>query len=554
MVVIMYRVICLIIFSVLSSVMISQNTLRYIWPVDSNLNVTGNYGELRPNHFHAGIDFSTAGAINLPVYSIEEGYISRIRISPYGYGKCVYITHPDGKVSVYAHLNAFSLKVANLAKEYQYATQSSEFDFMLKPRTAYVRRNEIIGRSGNTGSSTGPHLHFEIRDELSEVPLNPLNFYRLNDKQAPELNAIGFYTLADTSAPAFLFSKRVKAGSSNDLTLENDYITLPGSIIGLAFSGFDRCKINGSMNNIYSVKLFENDNLIYEHYLDSIGFHESRYINEFIDREGKNKFQKCFMPTVYPKGLYGKCVRKGRLLLNDTAYSKIKLVFMDESGNKSSLQFYLKAKQINGFKYHKPEGDVFVNCAKDVRLKKNGISLFIPRNSLFYSQGFFVENSLATKGKLQIAPSVNLCGAVRIGFKVPAAFEPKRQQLILKGNSLYFPTVRKDSVFFDVKEFGNFSLMMDTVPPEIKLIYSDRKIKDAWQMDAFSFFVRDKLSGIGKYNLWLNNSWVPVEYDVKTDLLTYYFDEETPMGILNFKLEVFDKSGNSSFLEYVLKK
>jgi len=536
-----------------SALAFSQSPFHYVWPIDSPFVMTANYGELRPNHFHAGIDFSTRGRINLPVYSIDEGYVSRIRVSPTGYGKCIYVTHPNGKVSVYGHLNAFSLKIGNAAKEFQYSTQSCEIDFTPKPRTIYVRKNEIIGLSGNSGGSTGPHLHFEIRDELMEIPLNPLGFYRLNDNSAPEISSIAFYNLADTSLPKFISSHKVEEVKRDSLALSEDHLTLNSSIVGLAFSGLDRYLPNGNPNNIFAARIYVNDTLVYVHQLNNIPFTESRFVNEFSDVKGKVKYQKCFQPTIFPAGFFGTFTNKGRIILDDKKYLKIKLVLTDEGGNSSRLQFYLRAKEINP--YTRPAAaHVFANCSEEFVVSKNDLRLQIPSRTLFYSTALFLENNIEKDDRLSIFPEVNLMQAASLGFKLPPRYSMNREKLLLRGPGTALPLNRNDSVFFAIKEFGTYRLSLDTIAPKIKVDYSARQLKEAWQMDAFSFRISDNMSGIGKYNLWLNNAWVLAEYDAKTDLLTYYFDEETPIGLLQFKLEVFDRVGNRAFFEYVLKK
>jgi hypothetical protein len=513
----------------------AQNTFKGIWPLDSPFVITGNYGELRPNHFHTGLDFSTGGRMNLPVYSVEEGYVSRVRVGPGGYGKCVYITHPQGKVSVYAHLNSFSLKIDKIVREQQIAMQNYEVEVLPRPRTVYVRKNEIIGLSGNTGSSTGPHLHFEIRDEITEVPLNPLEYYKIFDVTKPELEYIGFYDLADTTAPRFLNSYRVKEIGKDSLCLERDHIVLDQAIVGLAYSGFDRFTTNGSYNNIFSSRVYFDDFLVYSHRLSGIAFPDSRYINEFSETIGKTKYQKCFLPTLYPSGLYYDCFDKGRIFLTNSNFHKIRLVVSDECGNERRLQFYVRAKQFNYYREPSLKSDVLVNCTEDLRIGKNDLSIYIPAGSLYYSTPLVIESTLETNGKFRILPSVNLKQPVTVGFKVPAKWLRNREKLLLAyGSQLSTPLNRNDSVFFPVKSFDAYQLVVDTVPPKVRVDYSAKKLKEAWKMDSFSFLISDNLSGIAKYNLWLNNTWVIAEYDAKADLLTYYFDEETPIGLLNF--------------------
>jgi hypothetical protein len=534
----------------------AQNTFNYIWPIDSPIVITGNYGELRPNHFHAGIDFSTKGEINLPVYAVEEGYVSRIRTSPVGYGKSVYITHPNGRVSVYGHLNSFSLKIANMVLHEQYNLQSYEVELLPRPRTVYVRKNEIIGLSGNTGGSSGPHLHFELRDEKSEIPLNPLKIYKINDPVPPFIGHIGFYNLADTNAPKFMQMIKVKEGDKDSLYIEHEYITIDQAIVGLAFSGLDRNVPNGNPNNIYSAELYVDNRLVYSHSLDSISFDENRYVNEFSESVDRVKFQKCFVPTIYPRLMYGYHYNKGRIILSDSAFHKLVLNVTDECGNKRALKFYVKTKRFNYYAASSIKSDIFVNCAEDFRLSKDGFQLFIPAATLYYSTPILVEGSVETSGRFAILPSdVNLASAISVGLKVPQKYIRNREKLILRNKaSVSVPTNVKDSVYFSIKGFDSYQLTTDTIAPKAKALLSERKLRSAATLTSFSLIITDNLSGIGKYDLWLNGTWVLAEYDAKNDLLTYYFDEDTPKGILQFELKLKDRVGNKSNYNYTLRR
>lgn len=534
----------------------AQVKLNYMWPLDSPFVITGNYGELRPNHFHAGIDFSTRREINLPVYAVEEGYVSRIRASSVGYGKCVYITHPDGKVSVYAHLNSFSLKISKVIMFEQYKRRTFEIDMQPRPRTLYVRKNEIIGLSGNTGGSSGPHLHFEIRDEKTEVPINPLTSYKLNDPSPPELQQIAFFNLADTCSPVFMRSIKVREGTKDTLLTENQFITLDKAIIGIAFSGFDRARHSGNPNNIYAAELFMDGRLIYSHRLNNISFTYGRYVNEFSHAVGRTKFQKCFLPSIYPQDMYGNHYNKGRIILSDTLFHKFVLKVRDEYGNSRSVKFFVRTKKFNYYSSPSVKSDLFVECHKDFLVKKNGLYLFIPERTLYYSTPLIIENSIEINDRFTILPSnVNLNAGASVGFKVPQKYLKSRGKLILRGrSSVSTPINSKDSIYFTIRNFESYHLMLDTVPPRVQTLLSDKRLKQAWQMDNFSLVITDNLSGIGRYDLWLNGTWVLAEYDAKKDLLTYYFDEDTPIGILQFKLELEDKVGNKTVFNYTLRK
>ena len=520
------------------SFLFSQTPENFTWPIDTPRIVSGNYGELRPNHFHAGIDFTTNNKVNLPVYSVADGYVSRIKVSSVGYGKAIYITHPNGQVSLYAHLNSFSSKIADAVKKEQYENRRYEVDLYLKKNSIQVKKGGLIGLSGNTGGSTGPHVHFELRDEKSETPLNPLKYYSLNDTVKPTLEKISFYDLTDTISPKYMYAFTVKNGDS---------LILDKSIVGLAFSGFDRSMSQGRIFNVFSADLYFDGKLIYSHVLNNIDFEEGRYVNEFSETKDKFKFQKCFLPTLYPQKMYGTILNKGRIDL-DNKYHLVKLGLKDEQGNERITNFYVKAKNVNSFAPTKKEG-VFVNCNERVKKQINDLQVTIPAKTFYYSTYLLVENSLEKNAQLSILPeNVNFRNAATIGLLVPNKFLKHKDKLLLKSvtNNFYSPTVRHDTVFYSIKNFGTWQLVVDSLSPKISF-----KKKSAISV---SFTIEDKMSGISRYNMFINNKWVIAEYDAKSGELTYYFDESCPKGTLKYRVETEDKVGNSSKFYHTLKR
>jgi hypothetical protein len=533
-----------------------QTEESYAWPIDSPRTISGNYGELRPNHFHAGIDFSTKGKINYPVYSIAEGYISRIRVSAGGYGKNVYVTHKDGRVSVYCHLNSFNTGIAALVKKEQYAKQSYEVEIIPVPGQYKVKKHEYVGFSGNTGASTGPHLHFEIRDGQTETPLNPLQYYPIDDHTPPVIERVAFYNLADTSAPKFLGAYRIKKNKKDSLVPEKDSIILNQGILGIAFSGYDQFEPKGSQNNIFFAKVWFDDKLIYGHTLDLIDFSDQRFVNEFSETVEKFRYQKCFIPTLYPPNLYDKRHTKGRILLTDTNFHTITLLVHDENANERTLRFSFKSRKLNFYAPPSIQSDVFVNCTRDFMISKNKLQIYIPANTLYYSTALIFENTIESTGKIIILPTqANLRSTSIIGFEVPPKYLANKTKLVLKsGSSVLTPIIKRDSVFYSVKNFGWFVIDQDTIPPKIKTQLSTAQLKKMKNLKSFSFAISDNLSGISKYNLYVGDKWVIGEYDAKSDLLSYNFDEDTPPGPLIFRLEAEDRVGNRSVFEYTLKR
>lgn len=552
----MNKVLLAYLFSTICSICFSQtSSIDFLWPIDSPRVISGNYGELRPNHFHAGIDFSTGGRIGLPVYAIADGYVSRVKVSSGAYGKAVYITHQSGnKVSLYAHFNAYAGELADFVKKEQLAKKRYEIEAFPGKRDLKIKKGDLIGYSGNSGNSTGPHLHFEIRDEKTEVPLNPLSFYPINDTVKPILTDIGFYDLTDTLTPVFVRSFKVK-NRRDTLFMEKDSITTYRSQLGFAFSGFDRFITNGNPNVIFSAKLYLDDKLIYSYKLDGISFDEQRYVNEFSEIIHKTKFQKCFLPTLYPP-IYPDCINKGRIDLRDTLYHKLKLELTDESKNSNLLEFYIRTKKLTSYLTPGYKVKMLVDCNKSHTINSNGVEIFIPGKSLYYSTSLSLERTSIRSLSFTISPAdANLRNSIRVSFKAPGRFIERKAQLILGNKGTYYsPLIQNDSLVYQVRNFGTFNLRVDSLKPVVKTQLSPKKIKRLKNINVFSFIIRDNMSGISSYNLFVNDQWVIAEFDAKTSLLTYLFDEATPVGTLNFRVEAWDKAGNRSEFIYGLKR
>jgi hypothetical protein len=523
--------------------------------MDTPHTLTGNYGELRPNHFHVGLDFSTNGKINFPVYAVADGYVSRIKVSSTGYGKALYITHPGGKLSLYAHFTSYAPAIAETVKHEQYARQNYEVELFPGKNEIRIKQGELIGYSGNSGNSSGPHLHFEIRDEKTEVPLNPLEFYRIQDTILPVVSHVAFYNLADTSAPVFLRGFAVEHNKRDSLFLKQDSIVIWQSQVGLAFAGYDRFVHRGNPNVPYLARLLLDSNLIYSHKLHHISFSDQRFVNEFSETVNKVKYQKCFLSTLYPQGIYGETLNKGRIVLTDTNYHRLKLILFDEQGNENTLQFYIKTKKLGSVVPVTVKGDLYANCNTELQAVKNGLRLYIPKGAMYNASPLFIQNSLDKSASFSILPDLNLAVPVSVGFPIPPRFRSHASQVVVRNHSaVYVPVIRNDTVFCSVYNLGTFEAGIDTIAPKIKTQLSPKKIKRLKKFSNFSFILSDHLSGIARYSLFVNGQWALAEYDAKNHLLTYVFDDTTPEGNLNFVVHAEDRTGNKAQLKYVLKR
>ncbi len=527
----------------------------FVYPIDSTLSITGNYGELRPNHFHAGIDFSTNNKQNLPVYAVAEGYVSRIKVSSTGYGRSIYITHPNGMVSVYAHLNSFLEAVQKRVKQTQLSKQSFEVELFLKPGEISVLQKQVIGLSGNSGNSTGAHLHFEVRDAITETPYNPLYFYSFYDSQKPRIKALGFFDLQDTLMPKFLNTIGVRL-VKDSLVVDNDSLTFNSNLLGLAFEGSDKMKANGSENNIHMIDWYLDGRLRYNHVFKAIDFKDHRYVNEYSITKNKLRLQKCFLPQVYPARFYDKSAAKGRIILSDTNYHQLRLVATDENGNQSEAVVYIRSNKLQYWKSNFITNDCKVNCLEDFIYRKNDLTIFIPAKTLYNSTNLILENTISTTGKLIILPTeANLNSTAIIGFKAPAKYLNDLPHVIMQSNNLVFPPiVSGDSLFYSVKNFGWFTLGKDTVAPTITCEVPNNKLLKQKKWNSISFLIEDKLTGVDTYAFYINDVWQLATFDLKTNRLTYTFDAESAKGNLNLKVVVSDRCKNNRTLLLNIKR
>ncbi len=522
-----------------------SNGLGFAFPLDRNPLVTGNYAELRPNHFHAGLDFSTDPTANLPIRCVADGYVSRIKISSGGYGRVLYVTHPNGYVTVYAHQKKYADKVNVYTRQQQRAQQKNEIELFPKPGELPVKKGEVIGYTGNSGSSTGPHLHFEVRNEKTEIPINPLLLYDIKDDVKPVISQVAVYNTADSNAVSFQRTA-VYNPKQNALNLPGNTFVLPQNTFALAFSGYDQMNGSANRNNIYDAKIELDGKLIYHHQLDNISFDQARYVNVFSEKRGAVKYQKCFAPLCYDIGIYKTLLNGGKIELPDTLRHVVELTAIDEKGNTTSLVFYVKAQAVKG--YAKAGSGINAFCNSDFNLELNTVRLFIPKGALasnasvypLKADKFIPANGVDIGSKQEkLLKPFDL--RLWIG-KAPVGSESKMVMLV-NGDAMP-ATYENGWLHAEPKALGHFAYAVDSLPPIVTYGYSKTKPATLKGYQRLVFKVSDALSGIGEYHLYINDTWQIAEYDAKSSAIFYEVDEETPSGALEIRLEVSDKVGN----------
>ncbi|MEO8759600.1 MAG: peptidoglycan DD-metalloendopeptidase family protein [Bacteroidia bacterium] len=522
-------------FLVLVSVFVqAQNP--FIYPLKGKPLLNGNYGEVRPNHFHAGIDFKTHYTNHLPIYSVADGYVSRIKISTTGYGKVLYVTHANGFVSVYGHEFGFADKIKTYVENAQEIAEVFEIELFPKSNELPVKQGEIIGYTGNTGSSQGPHLHFEIRDEKTEVPLNPLRYLKIEDVIAPKIQRVALYSF-------YKLDKIISPPRKTDTLILKQ-------ATGFGIECFDYEQAKGSKNNIYKAEIYIDGKLYYQHIIDSIPFDLARYVNTYADYDVKKQqgitIQKLFKEKNNDLPIYKTINDKGFIFFKDEAYHAIKIVAYDFCNQRDETSFTVKTIPATTMK--EAWGDLN-NCLEPFKSSTVDYTLELPAKSLYEDAKLVISyqnNVLNFNADRYDIPLQNNCV---LTLKVPQnliKYDSKLCVANLKGTSKsYVDVVYKDGfVKVNTKLFGKYKVDADTVAPQIKLI-TQKKI--AYKLnDIISFKVSDSYSGIGVFKLYLNGKWHLAEYEPKTNTIYFTIAEKTPKGSVMLNLQVSDKKGNQT--------
>ncbi|WP_167856248.1 M23 family metallopeptidase [Hymenobacter metallicola] len=317
--------------------------------------LAASMGELRPNHFHGGLDIKTDGRTDLPVYASADGYVSRLKQSAFGYGNVLYITHPNGTTTVYGHLNRFMGPVAAALREKQYEKQTYELELFF-PKDQYpVKRGEIVALSGNTGGSAGPHLHWEVRD-AQDNQLNPLQwggFTEIQDHVAPTLQAFAVEPLTIEARVQGRFDKAVfvpkVAPAAGVATAWPDTIPAYGTV-GVLLQAFDRYDNAWNKNGLQKVEVKVNGQPLYSHVVDKVPFPTgTRTVNQHVDYEWMmtqgRTLQKLFVDDGNELSIYTTGPTKGKLRVDDGQLYAVEVLMSDSYGNTTPLRFVLRGQK-----------------------------------------------------------------------------------------------------------------------------------------------------------------------------------------------------------------
>ncbi|WP_285058610.1 M23 family metallopeptidase [Pedobacter ginsengisoli] len=520
--------------------------------------LAGSFGELRANHFHSGIDFRTNQRQGYPVYAIADGYISRLRVQNSGFGLALYINHPNGYTSVYGHLQRFSPKIAQQVKSIQYQKKSYEIDEFPTSLLIPVHKGEVIAYSGNTGSSGGPHLHFEIRDTRTEATINPQLFgIDIPDNIPPVIYSMYVYRLNKKPFNEFTPKQyfQVLGGSGNYRLNSVNTINLSGEV-GFGIVTTDRHNGASGLNGVYSIELELDGGLVYVSSLEKFEFENSKGINSHIDYptylNTRRSIQKSFVDPGNPLKIYSNLVNNGRIEFTDGKLHQLKYTVTDSRGNKSTLAFQVQAD--NKATINSPEtetGEVF-SYATANEFSNPDVKVIFPKGTLYNDLNFIYKKlpKPATNAYSAIHQIHNKFTPLHTGFQLWIKADSTLGKYTDKAIIVNTGRVSQGGYFEDgyvkatPRSFGSFFIAVDTIPPSVNPV----NVTNGKRLNGISkmtFKIRDNLSGIKSFNGYIDGRWVLMEFDTKTASLWHTFDNSTSPGKHILELIVSDMKDNN---------
>jgi len=546
-------------------------------PLDIRLLLSGTFGEIRTNHFHSGIDIKTNGAEGAAVYAIAGGYVSRIKVSAYGFGKAIYITHPNGYVSVYGHLSRYNQVIGDYVRKAQYSRESFEIELFPSAGELPVSKDEIIAYTGNSGSSGGPHLHFEIRDGASQKIINPLLFgYDVKDFFRPRISLLKIYA-EDENARVNGINRSISFlvegwGEEHRLNVAQP-IRLSGNI-SFAIQVSDQQNDTDNKNGPYAIALYIDKELVYQQRMETFSFDETRYVNSLLDYAEfmKNgvRLQRTKIDPGNKLDIYGKVNDKGIFRFNDSLTHVIRYEVTDVAGNTASLSFKVKSEKTVNVKTaktpditltidHRPSTIDHFNYATANHFENASVILDAPQGVFYDSFTFSYDSSRSVAGTFSPVHRIHdkftpVHDYITLSLKpvnLPESLRPKALVVKIKDDGKGCTSAGgtwEDNgyVTTKIREFGNYSISIDTIPPDIKALQPETFVKMAGQK-KLKLSISDNMSGIATYRGMLNGKWVLMEYDAKNNILFYTIDENLAPGRNTFSLEVKDEKNNRSF-------
>lgn len=522
-------------------------------PFDFPLLLSANFGELRPNHFHNGLDIKTQGVTGKPVRSVAEGYVSRIMVLHGGYGQAIFVTHPNGYTSVYGHVVSFAPKIQEYVRDYQYRNETFVCDIRIDPDVLPVKDGEVIALSGNEGASAGPHLHLELRRNDNGDYVDPMPFFKryLKDTKAPIASLVGYYPVP---------GKGVINGSSRKKLVGISALRQPVTAWGDIYTGISaRDYMDGTSNfyGVYSVTLYVDSVKVFNSTTDEVSADENRMINGFTDYDELVRTRRLVMRSYKLPGnrlrLLHVDENRGVVRIDEERDYHFRYVLEDGFGNRREYRFVVKGEKQDIPPYVE-EADNMLYWNRTNVIQEPGMELVVPKGMVYEDVGLDTkvlgDSSDISFDYVLDAGNTPLHGycPLSIGVRhMPVADSSKYyiQQKSGKWRSSMGGKFEDGWVKTKVRSLGTFAVAVDTVPPRVTPIG-----QNGWRVNRnIRFSVKDTETGIGNYKVYVDGQFVL--FGLKKGILVIQDPEKVKKGVPHtVEVTVTDNCGNETRKQY----
>ena len=532
---------------------------------------SANFGEMRPNHFHSGTDFKTNGVEGKPVIAVADGYVSRILQSPTGYGLALYVVHPNGTTSVYGHLSRFRKDIADYVFAERHRLKQSRVDLYCKAGQFTVKRGEEIARSGNTGSSQGPHLHFEIRDSRTGKTFNIIKqgIVTPKDDISPYIMKV-HYIEVDTVRGVPVHSRPATyAVHKADNTT---YRIAQQSPIKVGRKGYfvvetsDRKNDVANTYGVYNLVEKIDGKTIFEYRNDGFTFDLSRYCNAVsyypIQRSSRNEAMRTALLQGGTKYFYPTLVNRGVVTTTAEQTRDVEFLITDDCGNTSTLKFQIVGKaDADCFKGEIDQEAYIVEYNHDFADKVDDVlSVVIPKGALYESIAMKMGRSdveiKADSTVSVLSPAYTIHDAntplqtsIGVVFSMPIeeALQPYTAMASVAANgrlSYVGGTYRNRRFTARTSTFGTFCLVADRTAPVIRPQFTDGQ--DCRSRNSISFRLSDNFSGVSSYTATIDGQWVAIDYARSRATINLAAEGITGSKSHTVQITVKDSCGNTA--------
>jgi len=526
---------------------------KFCSPFDFPILLSANFGELRPNHFHNGLDIKTQGVTGKPIHCIADGYVSRVAVLHGGYGQVIYVTHPNGLTSVYGHVISFAKNIQACVRQYQYAHETFVCDLKFQPGQFPVKKGDIIALSGNEGSSAGPHLHLELRRTETGEYIDPMPYFKhlLKDSKAPVGSLIGIYPIQ---------GKGVVNGSSHKKFLAIGNLKQPVHAWGEIYTGISaKDYMDGTSNfyGVHSVTLYVDSVQVFNSTTDKVLPDENRMINGFTDYEELTRTRRLIMRSYKLPGnrlrLLHTNENRGAVTIDEERDYHFRYVLEDNFGNRRTYQFIVKGKRQDIPEY-KPEANEMLYWNRTNVIQKPGMELVVPRYHVYENVPLRTDmrgdssriafDYILDAGRTPIHSYCDLS----IGLRHMPVADTTKYYIVQKAGKWRSSMGGKYAngwIKTRVRSLGTFSVDVDTIAPQITPIG-----QGGWRTSRnIRFRIKDMESGIGSYKVYIDGKFVL--FGLKKGILVIQDPEKVKKGVPH-KLEVTvtDQCGNMTRKEY----